>query len=283
LAARPTTWWTARRAGYTLRHLVRLTLWRDSLRALNVTDIVHSEAEAWLPRLAFGRRGVQDSSHVSFDQAECVAVIISQDRRDKLLLAISLIREHLCQSVVVVDGGSSDDSASAAREAGAVVIHRRFDRNFAAQRNFGVRYASRELGAKWIFRVDDDEQVSEALGSMVKGLIARAGRADAIYVPVVNYGPELWDLDVHFVPVAHRAICRWRGEVHERLSCQRPLFTPHTGPPLVNQKSIEEVWRAILLYEAIRPGTYDAGVVLGCRQALDEFERRMAQPDPDHR
>ncbi len=50
--------------------------------------------------------------------------------------------------------------------------------------------------------------------------------------------------------------------------------------PLINRKTIEEVWRAILLYEEISPGAYDAGVITGCRNALAEAEGR-ALVDPN--
>ncbi len=217
LIAHPVAWREARANGYRFRQLVRLTLWRESLAANGWNEIVGAESQPWLRTLAMGRKRTHPR-RTELPTSDAVAVIITQNRREKLLTAIGQIQENLCPRVVVVDGGSTDGSVDAARAAGAVVIHRPFDRNFAAQRNFGARYARKELGARWIFRVDDDEEVSPDLGQAIRQVVARGANADAVYVPVVNYGPALWELDVQFVAMAYRADRRWRGRVHERLS-----------------------------------------------------------------
>ena len=69
--------------------------------------------------------------------------------------------------IVVVDGGSKDNSVEWAERMGARVFHRRFDYNFAAQKN----YALDQLNTDWIYLHDPDERVEPTLIEIIQYLI----------------------------------------------------------------------------------------------------------------
>ncbi len=69
--------------------------------------------------------------------------------------------------IVVVDGGSTDASVEWAERMGARVFHRKFDYNFAAQKN----YALEQLNTDWIYLHDPDERVEPTLIEIIQYLI----------------------------------------------------------------------------------------------------------------
>jgi glycosyltransferase involved in cell wall biosynthesis len=71
--------------------------------------------------------------------------------------------------VFVVDGGSTDRSESICTNAGATVLHRRFD-HWANQRNWALEHP--DIRAAWILFLDADEQVTDALRASVASALA---------------------------------------------------------------------------------------------------------------
>lgn len=65
-----------------------------------------------------------------------------------------------CDDVVVLDSGSTDNTVAIAEAAGARVFSRKFD-TFAGQRNYAQR--SIEFRHPWVFHLDADERMTEAL------------------------------------------------------------------------------------------------------------------------
>jgi tetratricopeptide (TPR) repeat protein len=73
--------------------------------------------------------------------------------------------------IVLVDTGSTDRTLEIARAAGAVVVERPWDDDFAAPRTLAARSAS---GA-WILQLDADERLAPGAGAAILGACARTG------------------------------------------------------------------------------------------------------------
>ena len=97
-------------------------------------------------------------------------VVVSFNTRDKLVRCLSCIEpEH---EIIVVDSQSTDDTVAIARRYTDKVIVRPWP-GYIAQKNFAAEQASHD----WIFSLDADERIPEALASEIRALLAREWRA----------------------------------------------------------------------------------------------------------
>ena len=72
----------------------------------------------------------------------------------------------LWDELVVVDTGSQDETATILEAAGAKVLHRPWQNDFALARNFSLEAAS----GKWILVLDPDEHVSPSFVAKARAL-----------------------------------------------------------------------------------------------------------------
>ncbi|MFO0980687.1 MAG: glycosyltransferase family 2 protein [Planctomycetota bacterium] len=94
--------------------------------------------------------------------------IITQDMAHFLGHTLENIVD-LADEIVVVDGGSVDGTIELARQFQRVrLIQRRFDGNFAAQKNFAMDAATSD----WVMIIDADELLSDRLRAQIPRLIA---------------------------------------------------------------------------------------------------------------
>ena len=84
--------------------------------------------------------------------------------------------------IVVVDSGSADRTVEIARRYTARIIHRTWT-GYADQKNFAVSQATHD----WVFSLDADERVSEALALEVRTLLADTPRHAGFYIPRRNF------------------------------------------------------------------------------------------------
>lgn len=89
--------------------------------------------------------------------------------------------QRFADEIVVVDGGSTDGTESLVRSVPkCVYLHRAFDGNFAAQKNFGFDHAS----GTWILELDEDEVVCDEFAAAIRPLLERSGE--------VGYAMRRW-------------------------------------------------------------------------------------------
>jgi glycosyltransferase involved in cell wall biosynthesis len=196
------------------------------------------------------------------------ALIITQNRSQRLRVALAHVK-RLASTVVVVDGGSEDDTEAVAHEANAVVVHRPFDDNFSAQRNAGLRHVAKD--ADWVLRIDDDEAFSPGFVEDLRPIMAAARGFDAILVPCHTFSPHRWSAPATVVG-AIRPSLRYRGRVHERPTWKRPLFLSLSFPCLENHKSYREYLESSLLYSTLQPSDFPPGFKDSTARLLAELD-----------
>ena len=152
----------------------------------------------------------------------CTVAILTKNEENHILAAIASATPCADQ-ILVVDAGSTDHTVPLAREAGACVVFREWDNDFAAQRNF----ASQQASGDWILYLDADERMTPDLVREVNQI--KAGRMDYQYsFKRINrafghqfhfgaFGPD------RVKRLFPRDTVKWVGKVHERPECWLPM------------------------------------------------------------
>ena len=152
----------------------------------------------------------------------CTVAILTKNEENHILDALASAKPCADQ-ILVVDAGSTDHTVPLAREAGACVVFREWDNDFAAQRNF----ASQQASWDWILYLDADERMTPDLVREVNQI--KAGRMDYQYsFKRINrafghqfhfgaFGPD------RVKRLFPRDTVKWVGKVHERPECWLPM------------------------------------------------------------
>ncbi|MFN0306249.1 MAG: glycosyltransferase family 2 protein [Burkholderiales bacterium] len=125
--------------------------------------------------------------------------------------------------ILVLDSGSSDDTAAIATRFGARVIQQSW-LGFGAQKQKAVELASHD----WIFSIDTDEYVSDALRSAIE-VALRTRRSMVFAMPRCNRFLGRWLRHGEGYPdwstrLFHRNHARWSDDtVHERILTSAPI------------------------------------------------------------
>ncbi|MFT4632394.1 MAG: glycosyltransferase involved in cell wall biosynthesis [Candidatus Pseudothioglobus sp.] len=151
-------------------------------------------------------------------QIQATATIITHN--EALHIAACIRSVDWFAEVLVIDSGSSDETVALARAAGARVIENPWP-GFGLQKQFAVDHASHS----WVFSLDADERVSEALKHSMRALLATEPAKSAYQVNRCNHfmgrplrhgeGYPDWCLRLF-----NRNQARWSDDVvHEKVLC----------------------------------------------------------------
>jgi glycosyltransferase involved in cell wall biosynthesis len=137
---------------------------------------------------------------------------------------------HVVDEIVVVDGGSQDDSVEWAEKMGARVLHRPFDRDFSAQKNFAIE----NLNTDWVYLHDPDERLEPTLLEVLPFLATEEGQRFFMNADVLPENENLFDCigiaRKNFIDGVQTIIypdyqyrffanyCRFEGKVHEKIT-----------------------------------------------------------------
>jgi len=142
------------------------------------------------------------------------ATIIAFNEQKNIARAIESLR--CCDEVVVVDSGSTDRTVEIAERLGARVIEHPWE-GYAKQKNAAAEAASND----WIFSIDADESLSEALEAEIWRLKKKGTTCDAYRMPRLARYLGRWILHSGWYPdlkvrLYDRRKGRWAGNyVHE--------------------------------------------------------------------
>jgi len=147
------------------------------------------------------------------------ATIITFNEQARIARAIESLR--CTDEVIVVDSGSVDRTVEIARKLGARVIEHPWE-GFAKQKNVAAEAASHD----WIFSIDADESLSEALEGEIWQLKKSGPRYDAYTMPRLARYLGRWIFHSGWYPdrkirLYNRNKGRWAGDyVHESVQVE---------------------------------------------------------------
>src|SRR3954471_18485998 len=142
------------------------------------------------------------------------ATIITLNEERNIARAIESLR--CCDEILILDSGSIDRTVELAQNLGVRVIEAGW-LGYSAQKNWAAEQASHD----WIFSLDADEALSEALEAEIWGLKKSGPRYDAYTMPRLARYLGRWILHSGWYPdrkirLYHRTKAKWVGEfVHE--------------------------------------------------------------------
>jgi glycosyltransferase involved in cell wall biosynthesis len=125
--------------------------------------------------------------------------------------------------VIVVDSGSVDDTLVIARAKGARTENRSWT-GYVDQKNFAAGLASND----WIFSLDADERIPQALASEIRGVLSSEPLHGGYRVPRVTHHLGQWIRTTDFYPdfqtrLYDRRRAKWHGRhVHESVKVDGP-------------------------------------------------------------
>ncbi|HOL69798.1 MAG TPA: glycosyltransferase family 2 protein [Bryobacteraceae bacterium] len=147
------------------------------------------------------------------------ATIITCDEERNIARAIESLR--CCDEIVVVDSGSTDRTVEIAARLGARVIESPWP-GYAKQKNLAASQASYD----WIFSIDADEALSEALEAEIWQLKKNGPEHDAYTMPRLAQYLGRWILHSGWYPdrkvrLYNRNKATWVGDfVHESVQVE---------------------------------------------------------------
>jgi glycosyltransferase involved in cell wall biosynthesis len=149
-----------------------------------------------------------------------ISVVILTKNEEKVI-GRCLESVKWCDEIIVIDDNSLDKTAEIARKFNAKVYSRSLNKDFSAQRNFGLSKAKEE----WVFFVDSDEVVSDALVYEIQNAIRFKDqnlrefngfyikRSDFIWGKQLKYGETG---NVKLLRLGKKGAGVWEGMIHER-------------------------------------------------------------------
>lgn len=152
-----------------------------------------------------------------------LTVVILTKNEEKNIVDVVRNAKQVTSNVLVIDSGSTDKTVTLAEAAGAKVVYRAWDNDFAAQRNYAFEYV--ETG--WILYLDADERLNEKLVEAIKNTVKTdeqkqfsIKRKSVAFGQEFNYGVLKPDFVSRLFKTGN---VKWVNKVHEKPICSDKL------------------------------------------------------------
>ena len=156
--------------------------------------------------------------------SDVTVVILTKNEELNIVDAIENAK-RVADKVILVDSGSVDNTILLAKRHGAIVLHREWDNDFSAQRNFALEHVDTD----WVLYLDADERLDEKLILEIKAALEsgtqvmyRFIRRNSAFGRDFKYGVLGPDSVIRFFP---KDKVRWHDKVHERPVGDLPILT----------------------------------------------------------
>lgn len=153
-----------------------------------------------------------------------ITVAVLTKNEEENIMDVIKNAAQLTKKILIVDSGSTDKTVEFAKAAGAQVIYREWDNDFAAQRNFALK----NIVTEWVLYLDADERLTENLIAEIKKVISENKKAlyqferrTSAFGKDFKYGVLSPDYVKRMFPVKEG---NWQGKVHESVISELPLI-----------------------------------------------------------
>ena len=158
------------------------------------------------------------------ERADNLTVVILTKNEEKNIVDVVRNAAQVADDVLIIDSGSTDKTVELAKKENARVVHRSWDNDFAAQRNFAFEHTDKE----WILYLDADERLNDELVEAIKSVVKlNQVRQYSIKRKSIAFGKKFsyGVLKPDFVPRLFKTQrVRWVNKVHERPVCEDRLI-----------------------------------------------------------
>ena len=152
------------------------------------------------------------------------AVILTRNEELNIVDVIANVKQ-VTDKVLIVDSGSTDKTVELAEANNAKVVYRKWDNDFAAQRNFALEHVDTD----WVLYLDADERMNEELCNAIinflqnpKDAMCRFVRRNSAFGKDFRYGVLAPDSVIRLFP---KNKVKWQDKVHERPVGDLPIVT----------------------------------------------------------
>ncbi|MFZ0665637.1 MAG: glycosyltransferase family 2 protein [Acidimicrobiales bacterium] len=231
------------------RDILSFNIWQDTARIFGIRKVLNPDGS---PSLLTHSLPKSQAPRTAAPPSVGLAMMV-QDEEKRLARCLESVAGWVAE-IVIVDGGSRDSTIDIARSFGAHVIERRFDGNYGAQRNEGLKI----VRTPWVLMLDADEVLSEDLPPMLDQ-VASCGNVDGAYIHLLNKlgddtQPWFWpDRKMRFFKSGRL----YAGRIHEKVQgIKRAAYLPMSGPFIHHHKSMAEQWDREKQYLEMDPTYY---------------------------
>lgn len=159
--------------------------------------------------------------------------------------------QKVAEEILIIDSGSTDKTVELAQKAGARVAFRKWDNDFAAQRNFALDY----VDTLWVLYLDADEILDDTLIKQIRQVID--GNTDHQYsmlrrIHAFGFEHKHGIFKPDEVTRLFKAKkVHWENKVHERPICSLPKKRLEGYIEHYTYSSWQDWWRKAGQYTSI--------------------------------
>lgn len=151
-----------------------------------------------------------------------VTIAILTKNEEKNIVNVITNAKKCTDRILIIDSGSSDKTVELAESAGAKVVYRAWDNDFAAQRNFALQYVI----TPWVLYLDADEFLDTELISNIENVLSKNedkqySMLRRIHAFGFEYKHGIFKPD-EVIRMFRTDKVHWEGKVHERPICEMP-------------------------------------------------------------
>lgn len=151
-----------------------------------------------------------------------VTIAILTKNEEKNIVNVITNAKKCTNKILIIDSGSSDKTVELAESAGAKVVYRAWDNDFAAQRNFALQYVT----TPWVLYLDADEFLDTELISNIENVLSKNedkqySMLRRIHAFGFEYKHGVFKPD-EVIRMFRTDKVHWEGKVHERPICEMP-------------------------------------------------------------
>ncbi len=142
-------------------------------------------------------------------------IILTKNEEKNIKRAVESVKD-VADEILVIDSGSTDKTVEIALSLGVRVIYNEWS-GYPAQVNFGISKAKNDI----ILILDADEELSKELRESLKDFLKNGYKIGIVRRRTFYMGEflhHIWNNE-KLIRVFDRRICRYEGELHEKVLC----------------------------------------------------------------